>query len=123
MQMSHTLQKISDRISWSAADKSLLVKVPIWNKVEYGEHVLYWLKQNWIFNLDKNLRTNKTFDYMAIYINYLYFCNIGFVEVKSFGNSKSNTWTQIYCGVQSTSMCFPPHRNVEIGLLFEICFL
>ena len=113
--------------------KSQLVKVPIWNHdhiLSAFKEKLFMLysnnnynnlfKQNyWIFNLDNKLRTNITFDYIAFYLNYLYFCEIGFIEVKSFLISKSEVWNQIYCGIQSTSICFPPHKHVKIVLAFK----
>ena len=114
MQRSYTLQRISERISWPEGKKLHLVKVPIWNQVNFSEHLSSWFKhfsswsrqietlfiaQKWIFNLDKSLRSNIKFDYIAIHINYFYVYIIGFVEVKSFMIPMSDEWAQIYCGI------------------------
>ena len=117
--MSALLQKLSTRITVPTTDQSPLIKFPIWNLIEYDEHIVDYFNQTWIFKLYRKLHANITFEYINIYINYLYFCKIGFVEVRSFRIKHLNVWTHIYCGFQSTSMCFPPHRNVEIKLSFE----
>ena len=114
------LHKISNRISYQSAYQSQVsIKFPIWNQMGYHENIPPLDPQKWILKLHKKLQANFTFDYINIFFNHLRFCKIGFVEIKSFKNLNSNQWTQIYCGFQSTLMCFPPHRNVEIDLLFE----
>ena len=119
------LQKISYRIiqapyriiPHTTDISSTVVKVPIWNRLEYDENIQLELGRKWIFKLDRKLKANVTFEYIHIYINYLYLCKIGTVRVESFEYSEE--WTHTYCGFQSTLICFPPHRNVEIYFSFE----
>ena len=113
------LQNISSRITVPTTEQSFVIKGPIAKIIKFDEHIEDYFSQTWIFRLHRKLHANITSEYIDIYINYLYFCKSGFVEVKSFRIKHLNVWTHIYCGFQSTSMCFPPHRNVEIKLSFE----
>ena len=85
--MSALLQKLSNRITVPTVDQSpVVVKVPLWNLIEYNENIVGYFSQTWIFKLHKKLQANISFEYINIYINYLYFCKIGFVEVRMFQN-------------------------------------